>query len=182
MKDASTIREEMKNFRKGLSEEEILTLSKRIEEKLYEVIHAQNRKDILCFYPLEDEVNLLPLYEKFLKEGYRLYFPKSYPEEILFYQVDTMKDFKLGAFRIMEPYGTKERYIYHEIPSVCITPGLAFSKTHYRIGFGGGYYDKFLKYKDIYKIGVCFDSQILEFEPKNHDVDMDLVITDKNIY
>ncbi len=182
MNDFSAIRKKMKLYRDGLSTEEILKLSIQIESKLYEQIHNQDRKDILCFYPLEVEVNLLAFYEKLIKEGYQLYFPKAYPEEMLFYHVDSMRDFKIGAFQIMEPYGTSEKNLYHDEPSLCIVPGLAFSKTHHRVGFGGGYYDKFLKYKDIFKVGVCFDAQIIDFDPQEHDVDMDVVITDKNIY
>ena len=182
MSDITEIRHRMKAYREGLSEEEILKLSKEIENRLYEIIHSSNRKEILCFYPMEVEVNLLPLYERLLKERFLLYFPKTYQEEIIFYKVDNMRDFKLGAFRIMEPYGIGEKNRYQGNAAVCIAPGLAFSKDGHRVGYGGGYYDRFLKNKNILKVGVCFDSQITNLRPQLHDVDMDLVITDQNIY
>lgn len=182
MKEAFEIRKEMKAYRDTLSEAEIIKLSVLIESKLYEEIHNQDRMDILCFYPLETEVNLMTLYEKLLKEGYRLYFPKTYPEEILFYQIESMRDFKIGAFQIMEPYSTTDRFLYRNEPGVCIVPGLAFSKDGHRIGYGGGYYDRFLKRKDILKLGVCFEKQIIDINPQGYDVDMDAVITDQNNY
>lgn len=182
MNEAYNIREQIKAYRKTLSDAEVLKLSSQIESMLYEEIHKQERMDILCFYPLETEVNLFALYEKLLKEGYRLYFPKTYPEEILFYRIDSMRDFKIGAFQIMEPYSTTDRFLFRNEPCLCIVPGLAFSKDGHRIGYGGGYYDRFLKRKDIFKIGVCFEKQIIEFKPQGYDVDMDAVITDQNIY
>ncbi len=182
MSDIAEIRQEMKAYREGLSDEEILTLSKEIEDKLYEVIHASNRKEVLCFYPMEVEVNLLPLYERLIKERFELYFPKTYQEEIIFYKVDSMRDFKLGAFRIMEPYGISENSRYKGDACVCVTPGLAFSKDGHRIGYGGGYYDRFLKRNNILKVGVCFEAQITTLHPQLHDVDMDFVVTDQNIY
>ena len=183
MSDLNDIRIQMKAYRQGLSEMEILQFSSEIEKRVYEEIKKYpDYKTVLCFYPLESEVNLLTLYEKLLKENYFLYFPKTYQHEIMFYHVDSMRDFKSGAFQIMEPYDTRDKNLYLKELGFCIVPGLAFTTSMHRIGYGGGFYDRFLRSKSLIKLGVCFDDQVIDFFPEDHDVDMDAVITEKSIY
>ncbi len=67
-------------------------------------------------------------------------------------------------------------------PDVVIAPGIAFDAELYRIGFGGGYYDRFLACSTAYKIGVCYDYQIVDgIGCEAHDVPMDVVVTEKRI-
>lgn len=68
-------------------------------------------------------------------------------------------------------------------PSVFIVPGLSFSKDGRRLGRGKGFYDRYLENKDVFKIGVCSEAQLSdEIEIQEHDVLMDVVITEKDIY
>ncbi len=92
-----------------------------------------------------------------------------------------MSEFKEGKFHVMEPIDDSNLFIINR-PVICFAPGMAFSKEGHRIGYGGGYYDRFLKNKDILKIGTCFEEQIYSFLPERHDIDMDVVITDTSIY
>lgn len=68
-------------------------------------------------------------------------------------------------------------------PSVLVVPGLAFSKEGKRLGRGKGFYDRYLENKTVFKIGVCAEKQVVdELKTEDHDVRMDIVITEKNIY
>ena len=67
-------------------------------------------------------------------------------------------------------------------PDVVIVPGLAFDTAGCRVGFGGGYYDRYLKQTGAVRIGVCFDTQIVEqIKTDAHDVPMDIVVTQKRV-
>jgi len=82
------------------------------------------------------------------------------------------------AFKIKEPIGNQEVK-----PEIIICPLLAFDKHKNRLGYGKGYYDKFLNNNKITKIGIAFSIQETEQIPhENHDVKMDLIITEKDIF
>ncbi len=149
-------------------------LCKRLRKKLEEVSWL---KKILLFYPLGSEVSLLPLAEDLLKDGYEIYFPVTLKEGIRFYRVTSLSDFVEGRFHVMEPVSREE--CYENGNAVSLTPGLAFTMKGSRIGYGGGYYDRFLKsHPWVFSIGVCFDQQLLpEIPQEEWDVSMDAICT-----
>ena len=158
-------------------------LAERLSERLTEYPKETN---LLCFYPVGSEADLVPFYENAWKK-YHLFFPRSGEKDIRFYEVFSFSELSEGRFRIMEPTETlpDREYRYGDesdsAPTVVLVPGLVFSKDMHRMGYGRGYYDRFLKDKDVLKIGICFSEQIFDFEKKPHDVDMDEVITEEGI-
>ena len=188
MDDASYIRKTTLAKRAAIDPDIRLTEAVNISFTLSDIISKKGRgKPVLCYYPLLDEPDLRDLYEELLGDGVRLFFPVSGRDEIEFFEVFSMSDFSEGAFGIMEPSlldypfkGLEKR------PAVCIVPGVSFDRDCNRIGFGKGYYDRFLgRYPDIiYKIGVCFQTCIYEDELPvfSHDVPMDIVVTGENTY
>ena len=176
-----------------------------IREKLAEILKNQPfLKQILCFYPFGSEIPLLPLYKKIIAE-YLLYFPVTREKDLTFYRVSSIENasFVSGKMGISEPSERQEAYgiasdgvyprrqtgIRHMekdklqnglYETAAIVPGLAFSLQNMgRIGYGGGYYDRFLaEHPEIYKIGVCYDYQIIANLPQNTwDIPMDCVVT-----
>ena len=78
----------------------------------------------------------------------------------------------------MEPVGNA----YSGDIDLIIVPGVSFDEELNRLGFGKGYYDKYLASKNIFKIGICFDNQVIKLLPVNdYDIKMDLVVTDKRL-
>jgi len=92
--------------------------------------------------------------------------------------------YHIGADMICNRYGIEEPHKGDNCtPDVVIVPGLVFDKTGHRIGFGGGYYDRFLAQTDAVKIGVCYDTQVIHHIKNDaHDVAMDIVMTEKRVY
>ncbi|SFI02084.1 5-formyltetrahydrofolate cyclo-ligase [Pseudobutyrivibrio sp. OR37] len=141
----------------------------------------------LCYYPFGSEINLLPLYEKLLAEGRLLYFPVSDAKNhrLYFYKIsDLKKDFHVGAYNIMEPNDTLKVFEYDINQNIiCITPGLIFDRAFNRIGYGAGFYDRFLSDKpNIIKLAPCFESQLLASIPSQaHDIKMDIIITENEV-
>jgi len=146
----------------------------------------------LCFYPFGSEVNLLKLYQELLDNGMNLYFPVSNKADnsLTFYRISHLRnDFHKGAYNIMEPDESMPKFCYEDIAAnadakvICLVPGLAFDKKLNRIGYGGGYYDRFLFNKDnIVKIAPIFSEQLFDSIPvEAHDIQMEYIITEKEI-
>ena len=88
-----------------------------------------------------------------------------------------MRELKKGYFNILEP--TTKAKLLNFKNAVCITPGICFSNSKYRIGYGKGFYDKFLNENDIYKIGLCYKECLInEVFNDIYDIKMNEVITD----
>ena len=178
--DVKDIRLAVKDFRYQLSKDELVALSNQLIDHLSAFCKEKDASDYLCFYPLEKEVNLLPFYDALLKDGKHLYFPKTFGKDMEFYKVDSLDDFAEGAFHVMEP--VDESQPFRGKDGICLVPGLAFSDDFHRVGYGAGFYDRYLKKINTLNIGVCFEKQMVEIQPQSHDVDMDVIVTNERIF
>ena len=171
------IRKFIKQKRLLLSKDEVEQLSRNIEVKLQNILKDAN--SFLFYYPFKNEVSLLNLAEQFLQAGKTVAFPRTEGKEIIPIAVNNLKELIPGKFSIPEPKFNPEK-ILEEI-DIAFVPGIAFDLNCFRIGYGGGFYDRFLaKWKIGTKIGICFDFQVVEKIPADpFDVPMDAVITEK---
>ncbi|MBE5919920.1 MAG: 5-formyltetrahydrofolate cyclo-ligase [Pseudobutyrivibrio ruminis] len=145
----------------------------------------------LCYYPFGSEVDLLPLYENLLNKGKTLYFPVSDVKnhKLHFYKISHLRsDFVKGAYDIMEPRCDLGIFDYQNIilnqsnKIICITPGLVFDRAFNRIGYGAGFYDRFLEDKNLVKIAMCFSNQLRTSIPTcEHDVKMNIIVTEDEV-
>ncbi len=134
------------------------------------------------YYPILGEVDILPIIEIFKKDK-KIVFPKIQDDKNLsLFFVKDLKDLEKSKFNIYEPKkNLKKAYIYDV--DIILVPGIAFDKKGYRLGFGKGYYDRLLKKANCYKIGIAYEFQIItDINHKNHDIPMNMVITEKNIW
>ena len=136
----------------------------------------------LCFYPLGDEINLIPLYKQLLDRGCKLYFPISDTESyrLYFHLIsDLTNDFKNGSYGIMEPKANLPILNSTDNPAIAITPGLVFDKACNRLGYGAGYYDRFFSANpSTIRIAPCFLNQLEDhINTSSHDVPMDFIVT-----
>ena len=132
---------------------------------------------ILLYYAKEEEVETLPFIDYFLSIGKVVGLPKTQEQKITFYLLKNKEDVKLGKYNIFEPISNQEITDYSN--SICIVPGICFDKNNFRIGYGGGYYDKFLSTYDGYKIGIIYQECIVDnIKIDKYDKQVDIVITD----
>lgn len=110
--------------------------------------------------------------------GKRLYFPRVSGGEMCAVPYTAGSAMTRSAYGADEPQGEP----FCGGIEVCVAPLLAINSRGYRIGYGGGYYDRFLAGRDILKIGVGYDFQIAEFEEEGTDVPMDYFISERGIY
>ena len=138
---------------------------------------------ILIYYPIGSEVNLLPLANIAAAKGIPVGFPvcRTNPKNLIFRKADDQTVFLPGAFGIPEP-PTSAPELPFDRESVCLLPALGYDRSLARLGYGGGYYDRFLKDFPGKKIGVCAERFLCDTvfaEP--HDVAADLLVTEKRI-
>ncbi|RMD47596.1 MAG: 5-formyltetrahydrofolate cyclo-ligase [Aquificota bacterium] len=170
-----TLRNEFINKRLTykLSEKE----SNIIVKKLINLPEIKKAKYILLYYPHKNEVNILPLFQ--ILKGKILLLPRTDSKDIFPVMVNSLENLKKGKFGILEPEGNP---VQIEKIDVVIVPAIAFDKKGHRLGYGKGYYDRFLKNFKGTKIGVAYDFQVVEEIPKEeHDIPVDLIITPSQI-
>ena len=186
--DKKAIRKRMLNVRQQMNKEKVERLSKDIKLKLVKLPIYQKSKTIMLYLSFGNEVDSYELIKACLESGKRVVVPfcvkkdmKIIPTEIKNLDIP-LRTHDMGYMEIEEelvdPVSTDEI-------DLIILPGIAFDKKCYRIGFGAGYYDRFLGELNfnVPTIGVAYDFQIIEsfLEMESHDVPLDYVITESRI-
>ena len=175
------IKESILEKRNSLSKEEIITKSEKIENKLLNLEHFKKSKTIMFFVSFNSEVDTHSMIKKSFQNK-TVVVPKVVQHEI---QPSVIIDFDnlmpSGKFEILEPIEVMK--IANKNIDLVLVPGIAFDKKGHRIGYGFGYYDKFLKkVPKAIKIGLCFDFQVADEIPhEEHDVPVDFIVTEERV-
>lgn len=182
-KSKHELRKKAKNFRQELTPEKKRELDKAIVERLLTWLPWKEAKHVLLYYPLEFEIDICPVIAKAFEQKKQVALPRCEKEtgQMEFYEIGHLSDLEKGPFDLWEPRKTKE--IQKKQYDVCLLPGLAFDKKGVRLGYGKGYYDRFLAdYKGI-KVGAVYDELLIDSLPANpSDIGVDYVITEKGVY
>ncbi len=175
------------NKRNSLSKEENLTCSHAIMEKVVSHYDFSHAAELLVYVNLGSEVNTRGIISYGLMLGKRIYCPKVLEDgKMEFYEIHSLRELEAGCQGILEPKGLEERkWQAEEANALMILPGVAFDKKGHRIGYGGGYYDRFLensKFSGI-KMALAYSFQVEDEIPiEVHDETVDLIITENEIY
>ena len=175
------LKESILQKRNSLSKEEIIEKSNEIKNKLFNLKNYKNSKTIMFFVSFNSEVNTHDMIRDALKNK-TVVVPKVVHHEI---EPSIIIDFDnlmpCGKFGILEPIEAM-KIAYKNIDLVLV-PGIVFDKEGHRIGYGFGFYDKFLaKVPKAIKIGLCFDFQFVDKIPAEmHDVPVDMIVTEKRV-
>ena len=180
-------RKKGKQVRAALSAEERAEKSREIERRLFQWDAFKIAENASVFMSFRDEVDTHHLIDMMRVTGKRVYVPIVDKENndlllSLFHGYDELEE---SDFGIMEPRINPSRIKEVDVLDFVLVPGLRFSKDGYRIGFGGGYYDRLLSKlgPDVPRVGICFEEQVVDFVPaEEYDEILDAVVTDQNIY
>ena len=190
----SVIRKNMKDKRKNMNVQEKIKADGLISRRLLSLRVIKQAKWLYLYVSYGTEVDTIRLIKHFFKENtlqkreYQKHIavPKVNGDDMEFYEIASMNDLKEGYHKILEPAGGRP---VHAENVVMIMPGLAFDTSFNRIGYGGGYYDRYLERNDkgdnILKIALAYDFQVLKNEItdiEEYDKKPDIIITEKNIY
>jgi len=137
---------------------------------LYAAVHQEVDTNLICSSALESAKRVL--------------YPAIYGDEMLFRQVESLDSLRKGAFGIPEPPPTGMDHLADE-PDLIVVPGVAFDLSGQRIGYGKGYYDRFLKHpgRKACLVGLCHDFQLIDetIPADMHDIQMNIIVTDRRI-
>lgn len=138
---------------------------------------AGTERKVFVYLSFSSEMGTDILIERLIEEGYSVYCPRIENGEML--AVKYGKDFTLSKMGIREPLGEP----LLEAPDLVITPLLAVDRAGNRLGYGGGYYDRYFeKYPSSKRIGFCFDFQIVNGIPHTReDKCLEVIVTDKQV-
>ena len=152
---------------------DIPKISLELVQKLKEIEEYRQAKNIMIFYPLKEEINLLDLLKD---QSKKFYLPKIDGKSLLCCPYDGSEDLCESCFKTKEPL-TKS--IDESILDIIIVPALAIDSENYRLGYGGGYYDRFLKNLNCTKI-TCIPKELIVTSvfAEKHDIKMDIVISE----
>ncbi len=171
------LRDEFKTKRLNQSLDECKRKSKIIVEKIRSLEVYQNSKTVALYHPIFNEVDLLEL----MNDDKTFCFPKiiSLPNaDMDFFEVG--RGFIDSIYGIGEPEGN---YVAKESIDLILVPGLVFSKDKYRIGYGKGFYDKYLKNYEKPTVGIAYDFQVIDELPhESQDIKLSMVITSEDTY
>ncbi|MHC5248262.1 5-formyltetrahydrofolate cyclo-ligase [Enterococcus sp. LJL90] len=150
----------------------------RIYQKLFDSGQWRGAKSIGITFSTTAELNTLPIIEAAMKAGKKVALPKTYPKRQLhFIEISEKTEYKLSKFGIKEPLHTD---IFLDEPDLLIVPGVVFKPSGYRIGFGGGFYDRFLMNYKGRTISLVFTEQLFDdWQVEAFDLPVDLLITDE---
>lgn len=174
------LRQEMLHKRNELAKDTIKLYSETICQKLKELPDIENARNIMGFSSFGNEVILMPFLESLLTDKQILLPRVEKGGEMVAVPFTSWDNVKSGPFGIKEPVG--EPFDKEKI-DVVIVPGLVFDPNGYRLGYGKGYYDRFLKglRKDSFFCGVCFDFQVIDnIHPTERDVPVHWIVTEKS--
>lgn len=162
------IRIKMKSIRNNIPNR--LEKEKDIQNQLFEFLKANNIDKLAIYISFNNEFDTKRIIDYCLLNNIKIYIPKiNKKDELDFYHFDgNYSSLIKNKFSILEPNDNSSTLNNNNIKHMII-PGLACDKQGYRIGYGKGYYDKYIKKHDTYKIGLYFKEQILDYIPHNED-------------
>ncbi|MBR2354717.1 MAG: 5-formyltetrahydrofolate cyclo-ligase [Clostridia bacterium] len=139
------LRKQFRTLRDSLRIEQKEALDRAICEQVAAHRLYREASVLLLFFPVRGEPNLLPLAEKAMKEGKTVGFPISYPHDrtMSFRAISDLSELSPGTYGIPEP-PQSGALLNARADALCLLPGLAFDRQGFRLGYGGGYYDRFL--------------------------------------
>lgn len=185
MLEKKSIRQDILEKRKNLSKYTRESYSKIITNKILDSDYYMNSTTIMCFISFSDEVDTHDFIKKAISDGKNIVVPITFPEtkELKPSLVKNFKELEIGYYNILTPKREFERFIDPGEIDLIIVPGVAFNSDGYRIGYGGGYYDRFLlKTGNTPTIAIGFSEQIVKHIPIDiYDIPVDYIYTEKNI-
>ena len=170
------LRKKMIKILQSFSKEEKLEKEQKIHQKLLNFIEENDINSVGLVLSMPHEMDTWPIIERLKENGVKLYAPKSdyVTKGMNFYEVKEREDLLTDDKGILIPDDTNE---LNNSPELLIVPGVIFNEKGYRTGYGGGFYDRFLKDFNGLKISALFDEQFGEVIVESHDMPVDLLIT-----
>ena len=174
----SELRKQVLREMKAISQEQKQFIDQTLTERLLHHPFYQEAKNIATYLSFPHEFQTQELIEQALKDGKKVLVPKTYPKGRMDFVVYDPQQLVKTSFGLLEPQGDLEVVDASQIDLIHV-PGLAFTMEGYRIGYGGGYYDRYLEQFTGHTLSTIYPCQIQDFIPENHDIPVQEVLIDE---
>ena len=174
--DKKELRRQIREQKRAMTEAQIVAASQRLGELFRNCPQYQAAKTIYGYLPYNQEVRTVPMLEQAMKDGKRVAVPKCYGDQMRFIYMDDLSKVEKGYANIPEPIADEP--VADDRTALVLMPGLAFTTDGKRMGYGGGFYDKFLASEpDHPTVALCYAFQMVEDLPTNeYDIPVDCVL------
>ena len=174
--DKKALRNKIREMKRAMTQEQITSASLRLGELFCNHPLYFHAKTIYGYLPYNQEVRTAPMLERALADGKRVAVPKVFGDEMKFIYLDDLSAVEKGYAGIPEP--VSDGPIADDPAALVLMPGLAFDAQGHRIGYGGGFYDKFLAAEPGHPtIALCYAFQMVDYlETEEYDVPVDCVL------
>ena len=163
---------------KALSQEQKQAMDRVLTERFLQHPFYQEAKTIATYLSFPHEFQTQELIEQALKDGKKVLIPKTYPKGRMEFVVYNPQQLVKTSFGLLEPQGDLEVVKPSQIDLIHV-PGLAFTREGYRIGYGGGYYDRYLENFAGQSLSTIYPFQVQEFNLEDHDIPVQEVLVDE---
>jgi len=176
------LRQKSKDFRRNLSIEEKLTKDTAVFQRIISLRQYRGAKMLICYVSTDIEVDTHALINHALSCGKRVVVPRCVEGTRLmeFYEIRSLEELERGTFGVLEPPPNPARLVTRFDRSICIVPALVYDLQGHRLGYGSGYYDRFLSGYEDFKVGVTYTECVRRhLQHGRFDVPVDLLVTDR---
>ena len=174
----SELRKQVLQEMKAIPREQKQAMDQALTDQFLKHPFYQEAKVIATYLSFPHEFQTQELIEQALKDGKKVLIPKTYPKGRMDFVVYHPQQLVKTSFGLLEPQGDLEVVDVSQIDLIHV-PGLAFTTEGYRIGYGGGYYDRYLKHFSGNTLSTVYPCQIRDFIPEDHDIPVQEVLVDE---
>ena len=174
----SELRKQVLHEMKAISQEQKPAIDQALTERLLHHPFYQEAKVIATYLSFPHEFQTQELIEQALKDGKKVLIPKTYPKGRMEFVVYNPQQLVKTSFGLLEPKGELEVVEASQIDLIHV-PGLAFTTEGCRIGYGGGYYDRYLEHFTGHTLSTIYPCQVQDFITENHDIPVQEVLIDE---
>lgn len=172
--------------RRSMSDEERERRDRKICNLAQGLVSFRHAEVVLFYAPTQYEIDILPLAEIALSRGKQIAFPKCNTEDhsMNYHYVTDLSQLSPDAYGIREPSADAPIYDLENDrrTAICFVPGAVYDKSGYRIGYGKGYYDRYLNQFSGCKMGVVYSDFIIDRVPRGrYDISTDILLTEKGV-
>ena len=172
------LRKQVLQEMKAIPREQKQAMDQALTDQFLKHPFCQEAKVIATYLSFPHEFQTQELIEQALRDGKKVLIPKTYPKGRMDFVVYNPQQLVKTSFGLLEPQGDLEVVDASQIDLIHV-PGLAFTREGYRIGYGGGYYDRYLEHFTGHTLSTVYPCQIRDFIPEDHDIPVQEVLIDE---
>ncbi len=179
------LRAKIKAYRMSLKSDEKAHMDKKISEFITSMPAFKNAKTLLCYISTEIEVGTDLIIKEAFKQNKNVYIPRCVDKKghMDFIKIVSTDDLDVTSFGILEPKAELNEKYVNSPDTICIIPALIYDSEGYRLGYGGGYYDRFLSEFDGKKVGIIYAENLIDrIHRGKYDIAVDFIATEEALH